>query len=48
MNNHRSKDMSIKQERKDNRKNEGHKYIHNVIFHDGKAAKSGVFPKFSG
>ena len=28
--NHRIKDMSIKQERKDDRKNEGQKYIHSV------------------
>ena len=46
--NHRIKDMSIRQERKDDRKNERHNYIHNVILHDGKASKSKIFPKFSG
>ena len=43
----RIKDMGIKQERKDDRKNEGQNDIHNVIFHDGKASKSGIFPQFS-
>ena len=43
---HRMKDMRIKQERKDDRKSEGQTYIHNVMFHDAKASKSGNFSQF--
>ena len=46
--NHIIEDMSIKQDRNDDRKKEGHKYIQNVFFHDGKASESGIFVQFSG
>ena len=45
---HSTKDMSIQQERKDDRKKEGQKYIDNLIFHDGRAKNLGLFLDFPG